>query len=348
MQDEPSPKQLPYPRRTEDLEVEDLRFFIGGHGRSGTTWLERTLDSHPEILCLGPGMFFGKDIGSLGGRRVLYEVLAHADGLREWHDGLKNWRGEYLNPWTGPGGFEEDVAQITRAAIDALMRRALTRSGKRILGDRTPHHISRLGEINDLYPEAKVIHAIRDGRDVAISNMQLYWDSPEGSWHSPRAGSQASLSTEELEIRDAYREDREAFISSGQSIFTEEWIRKWAKLWNRVVRRGRKQGQRLFGDNYLDIFYEDNLHCPQEALEKLLHFLGTEACSGDTVERMVEENKFERIAGRPRGEEDSSSFHRRGVEGDWKEVFTEQDKRIFKEEAGDLLMELGYETSLDW
>ncbi|CAA9452757.1 MAG: hypothetical protein AVDCRST_MAG02-1010 [uncultured Rubrobacteraceae bacterium] len=35
-------------------------FFIVGHGKSGTTWLARLLGSHPEILCLWEGRFFGK------------------------------------------------------------------------------------------------------------------------------------------------------------------------------------------------------------------------------------------------------------------------------------------------
>ena len=39
---------------------------------------------------------------------------------------------------------------------------------------------------------------------------------------------------------------------------------------------------------------------------------------------------------------------RKGVSGDWREVFTERDKRIFKEEAGELLVELGYEDDLGW
>src|SRR5215203_6981149 len=36
-------------------------FFVVGQQKSGTTWLMRMLDSHPEILCKGEGRFFGKD-----------------------------------------------------------------------------------------------------------------------------------------------------------------------------------------------------------------------------------------------------------------------------------------------
>jgi len=37
-------------------------FFVLGVGKSGTTWLQRMLDQHPEILCKGEGWFFGRDI----------------------------------------------------------------------------------------------------------------------------------------------------------------------------------------------------------------------------------------------------------------------------------------------
>ena len=46
--------------------------------------------------------------------------------------------------------------------------------------------------------------------------------------------------------------------------------------------------------------------------------------------------------------EDPSSFFRKGVVGDWRNVFTERDKYVFKEEAGDLLIKLGYEEDSDW
>jgi hypothetical protein len=39
---------------------------------------------------------------------------------------------------------------------------------------------------------------------------------------------------------------------------------------------------------------------------------------------------------------------RKGVAGDWQNVFTEGDKEIFKDEAGKLLVRLGYEKDRKW
>jgi len=58
---------------------------------------------------------------------------------------------------------------------------------------------------------------------------------------------------------------------------------------------------------------------------------------------------FEKLSrGRERGQEDPSSFYRKGVAGDWKNHFSKEDRRVFKEEAGELLIRLGYEDDLDW
>ncbi len=48
------------------------------------------------------------------------------------------------------------------------------------------------------------------------------------------------------------------------------------------------------------------------------------------------------------GEEDSTSFFRKGVADDWRGVFTEEDRQAFKEEAGETLVRLGYEKDEDW
>jgi hypothetical protein len=57
------------------------------------------------------------------------------------------------------------------------------------------------------------------------------------------------------------------------------------------------------------------------------------------------------MSGRERGQENYSlnfGKHRKGIAGDWRNVFTERDKAIFKEEAGGLLIKLGYERDSNW
>jgi sulfotransferase 6B1 len=43
-----------------------------------------------------------------------------------------------------------------------------------------------------------------------------------------------------------------------------------------------------------------------------------------------------------------SGTFRKGKPGNWQEYFTEANKALFKEKAGDLLIQLGYERTTDW
>ncbi|MEJ7814243.1 MAG: sulfotransferase domain-containing protein, partial [Rubrobacter sp.] len=97
-----------------------------------------------------------------------------------------------------------------------------------------------------------------------------------------------------------------------------------------------------------EVHYEDLLVRPNEEVERLLGFLGVD--TGETlVERCVSQASFEKLSkGRERGEEDPSSFYRKGVAGDWKNLFDERDRQVYKEEAGELLIRLGYEKDGGW
>ena len=67
------------------------------------------------------------------------------------------------------------------------------------------------------------------------------------------------------------------------------------------------------------------------------------------VERIIEETSFESMSGgRVRGSENIDSFQRKGIVGDWLNHFQEGDKDIFKEQGGDMLIELGYEKDKNW
>lgn len=67
------------------------------------------------------------------------------------------------------------------------------------------------------------------------------------------------------------------------------------------------------------------------------------------LQRILARNAFERKAdGRARGEENVQHHYRKGVAGDWRNYFTPRVTAAFKERYGDLLVQLGYEDSLDW
>jgi hypothetical protein len=103
-----------------------------------------------------------------------------------------------------------------------------------------------------------------------------------------------------------------------------------------------RDGPDLLGKNYTEVRYEGLLHRPGVEIGRLLEFLGVDPAE-ETARRCVEAASFEKLSrGRKRGEEDPSSFFRKGVAGDWKNTFTRRDREIFDVEAGELLTRLGY------
>lgn len=318
-------------------------FFIAGEMRSGTSWLRRTLSAHPEVACGHEGSFFGRDYDReeidvySGEVSSLSRALAVSKELRTWH-GLP-W-----NEWADD--YEEDLEKLVRLSVDYFLAKEVARTGKKIVGDKSPQHTENLREIHRYYPDARVIHILRDGRDVAVSAVHHWWRLAKDR------GGVFELSEEEMEIRDAYARDREGFVSSGRSIFTEERLAQLASRWARRVSRAREDGPEVYGPaarggGYLEIRYEDLLGDPRTSVARALGFLGADA-EDRLVERCIRSGSFERASRRQQGEEDSGSFFRKGVAGDWKAVFTARDREIYKKYAGEALVEAGYEASPDW
>jgi Sulfotransferase family len=80
-----------------------------------------------------------------------------ADDLRHWVNNLK----------------EPALVDV----INLVYLCHLRQSGKQRFGDETPIYIEIIPQLAALHPDAKFIHLIRDGRDVAISQIGLGWDS---------------------------------------------------------------------------------------------------------------------------------------------------------------------------
>ncbi len=62
-------------------------------------------------------------------------------------------------------------------AIDALFRMTAKINGKTRWGNKTPKYVLHIPLLNTLFPNAKIIHIIRDPRDVAASILKAGWTS---------------------------------------------------------------------------------------------------------------------------------------------------------------------------
>jgi hypothetical protein len=316
------------------------RFFVVGEMKSGTSWTMWMLNSHPEVFCSGEGCFFGRD-------QEREEIPVYGEptpslrnAMLNFED-LRTWKSFSWNYWGNQRGVEEDLPDLTRLAVDYYMLQGSAPSGKRIVGDKSPLHTDYVDEIFELYPDAKVIHIFRDGRDVAVSLMHHFWTLAKDTNSAGDRVAIYDLEPEERAKRDAYREDPEGFLASGESIFIEERLRQIATRWSRRVGKASRDGSDLFGDSFFQVSYEELLAKPIENMNTIFELLGAQS-DDEVVRRCVEKNSFESMARRPKGREDSGAFLRKGVAGDWRSVFTERDREIYEAVARDTLREFGY------
>jgi len=315
-------------------------FFLVGRAKSGTTWLMRTLDAHPEVACRGEGRFVGRDYVLPGPEtatipaRPLAGALAADPGLRSWLE---------RSVWARDRDPDQQLRDLTRLAIDYFLAETARESGKSIIGDKTPFLTpDAIREIAQLHPTARVVHIIRDGRDVAISAKHHVWN------HSSENGGVHRLDATDRATRDAYRAEPERFRGGDRSLFSGKWLEGTAREWARIVGRGRGDGAELLGDRYLEVRYEGMLADPTGVIATVLEFLGADPDPA-LIESCLDQASFERATrGRKLGDERPTAFHRNGLAGQWRDVFTPADRETFKRAAGEMLIELGYEEDGSW
>ena len=99
--------------------------------------------------------------------------------------------------------------------------------------------------------------------------------------------------------------------------------------------------------------YEDFLDDAERELIRVVRFLDRQV-DLERIAEVVSENSFEsqtrRAYGRSRssGEEDRSKFLRKGVAGDWRNLFNEKSCELIRLFEGASLRRLGYETDDSW
>lgn len=93
--------------------------------------------------------------------------------------------------------------------------------------------------------------------------------------------------------------------------------------------------------------YEELQSDPVDTLTQVMGELGAEP-DKSLASLAVDRWSFARTSGRQPGEEDLTSFKRKGVTGDWVNHFTREAGEVFDAIAGDTLVALNYAIDRDW
>ena len=137
----------------------DRVVFVVGARRSGTNGLSRTLGAHPHV-------------GTIPGETFLF-----SDGIRPLADRFQHGLAGSARTgitYMGRDAFLDATRAFCDAVFDELADVVGVPAGGRIV-ERTPAHARHLDLIGAVYPDAWVLHIVRDGRDVARSLVSQTW-----------------------------------------------------------------------------------------------------------------------------------------------------------------------------
>ena len=200
------------------------KIFIVGVGRSGTSLLQSMLNAHSKVAFIPETHFLRKYV-------FKKNVAITPENKNGFLNELKNDL-EFNRTKIEPENIVHSGNTYLQT-YNLLLENYLKSKGKDIIGDKDPRNIDFISQLNHFFPEAKVLHIIRDPRDVVLSRTKADW-----SKHWP--------------------------------------FGLHAYLYNTQIQMGRKKGIQLFGDNYLEIYYESLIEQPVEELKRVCTFIGVD------------------------------------------------------------------------
>jgi hypothetical protein len=307
--------------------------FIVGHRKSGSTWLLNLLSLHPEV-------------------RGVMETAAFEIAWEQPDVAARTAKLLSHTPWSKGGGLRATAShRMTHLAAPFLKHRkpalALARADRPselpdlALWDQVRLKRQHAGLADPVEYSRRFYRFLRDRLEPGRYLLEKSPSNVHQVAHIRAVFPEAKL----LVI---YRDGRDVVVSD--RFFTVEHLGKPFSFAAAVEgwRRDMEAHQRYAETERLHACsYEALLGDGAPVVERILDHLGL-AYDDALVASMIERASFRFYAGRERGQEDRKRFYRKGIAGDWKNHLSAEDKKVFKDIAGDMLVTLGYEKDLDW
>ena len=213
--------------------------FIVGCARSGTTLLQRIVEAHPQIA-ITPEMHWITDY--FRQRRWLApEGRVTRAQVSKMVQNQKRFSQFEFSQEEFEGLLDNGESVPYATFLNGIFALYGKRKGKQLVGNKTPAYVRRIRTLHAFWPQAKFIHLIRDGRDVALSVLNWY--------HADRTAGRYST-------------------------WAEDPVSTTALWWKCKVRLGREGGQALGPGLYYEMRYEALVAQPADECARLCAFLG--------------------------------------------------------------------------
>ena len=160
--------------------MKEPHFIIVGVGRSGTTLLQAMLNAHPEVAILPEihfirrFLFTGKleQAGKLGYRQGILPLFKTDPYIKR----LTPFLAIDQLPLSNLDGTRAIAPQLFAALLSAYQQAV----HKPIIGIKEPRAIEWIPQLFALYHQTRIVHIVRDPRDVLASKLKAGWSKQKG------------------------------------------------------------------------------------------------------------------------------------------------------------------------
>lgn len=282
--------------------------FVCGVPRSGTTLLQRMLDHHPDLVVANDTHFIPRALEIMDDRLLAAARSGQPVALTKDLASITRQYHRFFRLGLAPEAISQAEArsatyqQFVQEIYDALARK----HAKPLAGEKTPDYLRRLDVLNGLFPMAKVIHLIRDGRNVALSLME--WA------HESKGPGRLGL-------------------------WQKQPVAVCALWWRWMTLKARRDTMRLGSSIVHEIRYEELIRSPREILSNACRFLGLQFSP-----TMLDFHKGKSKGNESLSAKSAWLPPKPGLR-DWQNEMTPFQVELFESLAGDALLELGYHPS---
>lgn len=193
-----------------------IPFFVSGMPKSGTTWLGKLMDAHPEISCKGEACMhaFTKSL-----IKISNEYNQLLDGRSEAFSDSNEF----------PPLTESDVHAMARYFFELRLKTAAdpAKAGLKFVGEKDPYHVVNFPFLAKVFPEARIFHIIRDGRSVVVS-----------AWHH-----NLRIASQDIQ-------------ATGFDKFMDEAAGQWGAMHRRAIETKHLLGDRYLEVRYEDLIFD--------------------------------------------------------------------------------------------